>query len=180
MKLSLLQIVKEEVERYYSDTHMDDDQNVIDRYYAKNIGVVSKPEIEIDAELFGHITRQEDAALKTAIPVYKNPRNLNGFAKDARGVIMNNGDFYLGQTSNSVHDNLLRLLTKKGIIPPGIIAHYSVQYPEEFVAVTRNFGENGFSQSSAYEKFPPYYQGIFNIANKKQPFEFTFKEDNYF
>jgi hypothetical protein len=171
MKLSrILQLIKEELENWF-----DDEPSMADKYYEKNVmpqPTMPKSDVPIDAELVGYVDKSWTQQLKTPIPVYKNPKNLNGFGTEARGVLLNNGEFYLSISASAMHDNILDMLAEKGILPLGKTHYYATMYPEEFVAVQRNFNTNTFSQSSAYDEFPPYYEEIFRLASQKHPYKF--------
>lgn len=180
MKLSVLQIIKEEVENFFNTTQTNGQPSMADNYYDKFVGASTKqPEAtsqpKISGELIGQVDKQWDTPLEIPIPVYKNPINLMGFSNNARGILLNNGDLYLGQTYNALHDNILTLLAQKGIISYEKQLDYSTKLPEEFVAVIRTMHTNYFSDSSEYKysTFPEYYAEIFNLANQKQPFKFT-------
>ncbi len=167
----LLQIINEEVGNYFSDWQVEE-PGIADKYYEKNLGISKEADVSIDAELVGYINNENGKPLKRPIPVYKNPKNLNGFSNDARGVILNNGDFYLSQSHDSMHTGILKLLADHNIIPEQAIQHYSDLFPKEFVAVVRHYGKDEFLQSEAYDVFPNQYQRIFDLANQKQPFKF--------
>jgi hypothetical protein len=171
MKLNrVLQIIKEELEDFYD---YDKEQSMADKYLEKNTTVaIMNPNIKIDAEIIGYVDRGMSGKLKEPIPVYKNPKNLNGFSSNSRGVLLSNGDFCLAPLP-ILHDFILEMLGQKGIIPYGKVYDYNLEYPEEFIAVIRIGNTNKFGQSSAYNEFPEYYQEIFDLANKKQPFYFT-------
>ena len=171
MKLNrVLQIIKEELEDFYD---YDKEQSMADKYLEKNTTVATmSPNIKIDAEIVGYVDRGMSGKLKEPIPVYKNPKNLNGFSSNSRGVLLSNGDFCLAPLP-ILHDFILEMLGQKGIIPYGKVYDYNLEYPEEFIAVIRIGNTNKFGQSSAYGEFPEYYQEIFDLANKKQPFYFT-------
>ena len=171
MKLNrLLQIIKEELEDFYD---YDKEQSMADKYLEKNTTVATmSSNIKIEAEIVGYVDRGMSGKLKEPIPVYKNPKNLNGFSSNSRGVLLSNGDFCLAP-SPILHDFILEMLGQKGIIPYGKVYDYNLKFPEEFIAVIRIGNTNKFGQSTAYFKFPEYYQEIFDLANKKQPFEFV-------
>lgn len=171
---SILQIIKEEISNFYSDWETGDNSSIADKYYEKNLGISAKKpeESKIDGELIGYVTKLVNMPLKKPFSVYKNPKNLNGFENDARGVLLNIGDFYLATSRSALHDNMLDLLTEKGIIPYQSKFEYSTKYPEQFIAVQRALGSTTFAQSAAYDDFPQYYEEIFNMANKKQPYHF--------
>jgi hypothetical protein len=174
MKISrLLQIIKEEISNFTSDWSMNDEPSLADRYY-DNKGITTKePQQQntIDAELVGYVVKQWTKSI-APIPVYKNPRTLNGFTKECRGILLSTGDFYVGQSYNALHDNLLQMLADKGIVPLASIYNYDKNYPEQFVAVQRTFTTNNFGQSMAYDEFPPHYMEIFEIGTQKQPYTF--------
>ena len=179
MKLSILQIIKEEVEKFFNDTQPNGQPSMADNYYDKFVGTsTQKPQTtsqpKISGELIGYVDKQWNTPLEIPIPVYKNPTNLMGFSNSTRGILLNNGDLYLGLTYNAFHNNILELLSKKGIIPYNKLLNYNTILPKEFVAVTRVMHTNNFSDSSEYSgvPFPEYYTQIFNLANQKQSFKF--------
>ena len=171
MNQRLLQIINEELENFYD---YDQEQNMVDKYLEKytTVPATMSPNIKIDDEIVGYVFRSMSGKLKEPIPIYKNPKNLNGFSSNARGILLNNGDFCLAPTP-VLHDFLLETLGEKGVIPYGKAYDYNIEYPEEFIAVIRIGSANKFGQSSAYNEFPEYYQEIFDLANKIQPFEFV-------
>lgn len=175
MKKSLLQIIKEEISNFYSNSYIANEPSIADKYYEKNLGIMASTNYQqknqIDGEFVGYVTKQWKNPI-TPIPVYKNPKNLNDFTKEARGILLKNGDLFLAQSFNALHDNLLELLANKGVVPLASIYDYDKNYPEEFVAVQRTFTTNNFIQSMAYDEFPPHYQIIFDTGNKRQPYTF--------
>ncbi len=168
---SILQIINEEINDFYSDWRGDDEPSLVDKYYEKR-GIATPKQQVINAEPIGYVDKQWKTPI-TPIPVYKNPKNLDGFTKETRGILLNNGDFYVAQSYNALHDNLLQLLADRGVIPLATIYNYDKNYPEQFVAVQRTFHTNNFVQSMAYDEFPPYYEEIFEIGNQKQPYTFN-------
>lgn len=173
MKLSkIIQIIKEEISGFYNDWDMNDEPSIADRYYEKKLGITTLPKGKIDAEKVGYVTTMWGKKIDTPIPVYKNPKSLDGFEKYCRGVLLNNGDLYLANSDKTMHDDLLKMLAEKGLIPLGKTYNYSTEYPEEFVAVEKNF-DNSFTQSTAYNDFPIYYAQMFDDANRKHPYKFA-------
>jgi len=170
--LTVLQIINEEINTWFNDY----DQNTLDAYSDKFLGSQnsSQPtqQIQIDGELIGYVTKEWARQLPTPIPIYKNPKSLNGVGIGARGVLLNNGDFYLTPSANAMHDNILTVLSEKGIIPHAKAYQYYNNYPEEFIAVQRVFRTNTFSQSASYDKFPQHYEEIFRLGNQKHPYQF--------
>jgi hypothetical protein len=179
MKKSLLQIIREVVQDFYSDWSMNDEPSLADKYYEKQ-GIETRPtqqpqqqpQNQINAELVGYVDKQWDKPINPAIPVYKNPKTLDGFTKEARGILLNTGDLYLAQSYNALHDNILKMLADKGIVPLAATYNYDKNYPEQFVAVQRTFNTKNFAQSMAYDEFPQHYEEIFDVARQKQPYTF--------
>jgi hypothetical protein len=171
--LSILQIIKEEVQNFYSDWSMSDEPSIADKIYSRNHGIdtdeVQRP---INAELVGYVNKRADKPLNPPVPVYKNPKTLDGFTHDTRGILMSNGDLYLAQSYNALHDNILDLLAEKNIVSYASKFGYADNYPSNFVAVMRAGGSKTFGQSSAYDEFPMEYEEIFNNGEAKQPYGF--------
>jgi hypothetical protein len=168
--LSIIQLIREELEDFYD---YDKEQSMADKYYQTKVAVDPSPKGYIyNAELVGNVDKQYGRKLSEPVPIYKNPKNLQGFGNGARGVLLSNGDFYLAQSWEAMHDDLLDLLGEKNIIPYTTVYRYYHNYPEEYIAVQRQGSSNTFAQSTAYDDFPPYYEEIFKIGNQKQPFEF--------
>lgn len=171
--LSILRIIKEELENFYSDWGRNDEPSIADRIYSKNQGIETDvQEKPINAELIGYVNKQADRPLNPPVPVYKNPRNLDGFSHDTRGILMDNGDLYLAQNFKALHDNILDLLAEKGIVSYASKFGYSEHYPKNFVAVVRAGPSKTFGQSSAYDYFPNEYIEIFENGEEKQPYGF--------
>jgi hypothetical protein len=185
MNNRLIQIIREEIGRYggYTPDWQTDEPSMADKYYEKMLATQSAapktPETEVNAEKIGYVTKMWTKQLEVPIPIYKNPKNLQGFAPFARGVLLNNGDFYLATTDNAMHENMLEMLGQKGIIPSEKIYHYYSEFPEEFIAVQRASVANKFVPSTAYQYFPDVYEEIFYNANKKYPYKFmSFNKTN--
>jgi len=173
-KINQKKIINEEIRLLFEiyNTWDNDEPSIADKLYSK-IGISpSEPKkINIDAELIGFVDKLWDKPIEP-IPIYKNPKNLVGFNSNTRGILLNNGDLYLGQSPKALHENMLELLAKKNIIPFTSIKDYNYNYPNEFIAVVRIENTNNFGESTAYYFFPKHYLQIFNIANKKQPYIF--------
>lgn len=166
----LLQIIKEEVENWFND-----EPSIADTYYDKQLGISTpKPQEDqnINGELLGYVTERWNTPLEKAIPIYKNPKALNEFDNSVSGVLLNNGDLYVGLKKDAMHKNILELLAEKGIIPYNKIFYYDHDLPEEFITVYRTFNQNIFTQSYGYDEFPSYYQETFDIANNKHSYKF--------
>ena len=170
--IDIIELINEEIDKYYSDWTMDDEPSLADKMYQKKYGIETKQApVEINSELVGYVNKQATRPI-TPVGIYKNPRNLKGFGDDTRGILLNNGDLYLAQNYQPRHANILDLLSDKGIIPFASKFDYDKKYPPNFVAVVRAGNENTFGQSSAYDVFPNEYIEIFQNADLHQPFQF--------
>jgi hypothetical protein len=177
MNKRILQIIREEIADYggYTPDWANNEPSIADKYYEKMITTPSAPpaeDFEIDAEKFGYVTKMFDKELPKPVPVFKNPKNLNGFDAYARGILLSNGDFYLGKNDKAMHENILEILSEKGIVPKNKTYQYFREYPIEFIAVQRASTANKFVPSSAYDYTPDYYEKTFYMANEKYPYEF--------
>ena len=177
MKRSVFQVIKEEAQNFFSDWQMGDEPSIADKYYEKYHGIdTDNPDKEVgnvDAEVVGYVTTDwARRKLETAIPIYKNPKSLEGIGKTARGILLNNGDFYVAKTYYGAHEIILEELAKKGIVPQGLDTDYMHELPDEFIAVQRNGSTNVFVQSEAYREFPENYTEMFNNANRLHPYKF--------
>jgi hypothetical protein len=184
MKRSIFQIIKEEVENFFSDWQTSDEPSIADKYYEKYYGIdtdnPSKEVKNVTGDVIGYITTNWNGqAMEIPIPIYKNPRTLEGIGKTTRGILLNNGDLYLARTYYAAHEMILEVLSDKGIIPSSTQHKYGEELPKEFVAVQRNGTTNNFVESDVYHMyrkfFPQYYIDIFNRANAKHPFKFQYR-----
>jgi hypothetical protein len=170
--LKLIELIKEEIQDFYSDWQTE--PSIADKYYERRLGITADvPTPEIRAELVGYVDKQFDKPINKPIPVYKNPKSLEGFTSDTRGILLRTGDLYLAQSYNALHDNILDLLSEKNIVPYGAKYGYAENFPKEFVAVVRAGNTKTFGQSSAYDYFPNHYIEIFDTGEEKQPYGFT-------
>jgi len=177
MKRSIFQIIKEEVENFFSDWQTSDEPSIADKYYEKYYGIdadnPNKEVKDVAGDVVGYVTTDWGRRpLEVPIPIYKNPRTLEGIGKMTRGVLLNNGDFYVAKTYYAAHEIILEVLADKQIIPYQSQHDYQREFPNEYVAVQRNANTNTFVQSDAYREFPDKYLQIFNNANRVHPYKF--------
>jgi len=179
MNLSnLIRIINEEIQQWY-----DDEPSIADKYY-QNKGIITSPpkpqyqqnqKQKLSGELVGYVTKAWTTPLKQPVAIYKNPDNLIGFPNTARGVLVSDGNVYIGETEEALHYNILELLAKEGVIPyDSVVPNYGQTLPEEYITVVRMMGANRFTQSpDAYEEFPEYYIQMFELANTMHPYKFV-------
>lgn len=176
---NLLKLINEEVQNWFND-----EPSIADKYYQNNYGLNNQNNSNVDnnnisGELIGYLDKAWSSKLHKPIPVYKNPKNLRGFENYVKGILVENGDIYISLTNEGLHFNIIELLGKKNIIPNSSVVHnYGQQMPEQYITIIRK--GNGFTQSTAYDEFPYYYEAMFDLANQTQPYRFTITPfDNY-
>ena len=148
-----------------------------DVWYSKNIVTQpSKTDLNIHADDKVGIMMNNIRGVKLKNPVWiiKNPKTLKGIELETKGILLRNGDFYIMDSSlDTLHDDLVRFLLEKNILPPNTSENYPRDLPEEYVAVDRVSDGRFFLPSSLYEKIPTYYKEMFEMANKKgRPYRF--------
>lgn len=181
MKSKLNEIIADEIKRFLIEienmTNDDNDVNILDKYYEKNISnapQIKSQEQKIDGKLIGFVETLWGQKTQPS-PVYQNPKSLDGFDSMCRGVLTADENFYVARYKNAMHDDILEMLAEAGAIPYGKHINYSTNYPEEFVAVIRLGDGDEFHESSSYEKFPEYYQALFDAMNSKNlPYKFIY------
>ncbi len=170
----LINTIKEEIFRFLKEYNRDDEPSIADKWYEKKLGIRSKKisnEItDDDGELMGMIFyNTKGNKFKDHLYVFKNPRNINNFDYEVKGILLNNGDFYLMMGDiNMLHEDLIDFLIRKGILPSSVSKNYPNDYPEEYVAVERYGSSNIFIPSSLYWSFPKYYREMFDTQNSKR------------
>lgn len=174
-KDNIIKIIKEEIDRWF-----DDEPSLLDKYHEKRFGT-GRQEPQQDykqndasnGQLVGFLDKAWTQKLNNPIPVYKNPKNLNNFDINVRGVLLQNGDLFLGGTAEAMHWNILQLLLKLGYLDRNVsIVSYSTTMPEEFITVVRLGKSNNFSDGGSYNEFPIYYETMFDDANKLHSYKF--------
>lgn len=166
---SVKNIVKETIQKFLSEYYGDAEFSMADKAFMRRVG--RRPDVERrDApeseRVIGKITQDMTRkTLEKPVPIHKNPKNLKGFESNVRGVLVNNGDFYLAESSEVVHDQMLEIMAREGIIPFQSRFYYGERYPEEFIAVERVDNSNTFVPSVVYETIPNYYHEIIDVGN---------------
>ncbi len=119
--------------------------------------------------------------------IIKNPKSLENFGSNVRGVITKNGDLYLETYSNAIHHDIIKKLFEKGLIKTEFTKKWTRKTPEEngFLTVQRKGNTNtiavGESNKIVYdekmwEKLKPQFDSIIELAKQKNSnIEFTNK-----
>jgi hypothetical protein len=76
---------------------------------------------------------------QTGWQLIKNPQTLKNLGTSVRGVITLNGDFYCESFSNSIHQDILEILFKQGILSQKPSRNWGRKLPQEtgFLTVQR-------------------------------------------
>ena len=110
----------------------------------------------------------------------KNPSSLIYFGESVRGVIVENGDFYLELFSEVIHNDILKILFAKKIIKGNFRRNWTRKLPQEsgFLTVQRyrssNYMAIGESNNILYDDYYydeniKYYNEFLDKARKKCP-----------
>lgn len=108
----------------------------------------------------------------------KNPSNLDGYGANVRGIILSSGDFYLESSSETIHNDILKILYEKGILKVLPRKDWTSKLPEEtgFLTMQRFRDSNeiriGESNKLIYDEndrknLEPYYTKFLNAAKAK-------------
>lgn len=140
-------------------------EGVGDKYAEKKFGI--KDEIK-DFEDNFKVSNNEVIGLLNRWHIFKNPTNPKELYRNARGVIMKNGDMYFSDPRSSTHSILLKYLEKAGLVTYN--KRWNVEMPTQYLTVQRVGDTNeikvGESNLFGYPKETKYYQD----AQKYKPF----------
>ena len=174
--MNLLQLVSDEVLNFLAEYFDYDEESLLDKYHEKR-GFHSIPQkkVPVEGEYVGNVETSGRMKLDMPEPIYKNPKNLEGFPPMARGILLQNGDVYLNTGQKGLHDDILSFLAKKRIVPFGTTHDWTEKHPEEFVAIHRMGNSNIIAGSTSYNTFPhipDHYIEHFDNANSKHTYKF--------
>ncbi len=108
----------------------------------------------------------------------KNPSNLDGYGANVRGIILASGDFYLESGSETIHNDILKILYEKNILKVLPRKDWTSKLPEETGFLTmQRFRDSteiriGESNKLIYDdddrnKLEQYYMKFINAAKAK-------------
>jgi hypothetical protein len=110
--------------------------------------------------------------------IIKNPQDLKQFEKNVKGVIINSGDLFIEISATKIHNDILRVLQEKELIPQNIKKNWGNTLPSvtKFITVQRfkdtniiALGESNrllYAQSN-YRKYIEYYIPFLKRAKEK-------------
>ena len=169
--MKLNNIISEELIKFIKENYDSEQGSVLDRYFDRKYpsGTGEKPKEKISGEYVGLIFPYDPE--ERSYVCYKNPKTLDGFDPNCRGVLLEDGDLYVVDNKNLPHTAIIRFLAKRNIIPSGYDYNYSRALPEEFICVHRWGNTNNFALSTAYEEneveIPPHYLYVMDSASRK-------------
>jgi len=158
------------------------EEGVGDKYFEKVTGI--SPEISY---FHNQVRPGGEEMIKTAFSrIVKNPKSLDNIGPYVRGVIDKDGNLYLEEKSDTLHDFMLRELSTKGHfkyvedwdwkIPTEFITIHRIGDSKDFVVGESNLQmrpeELRFEMEDAptREEAKPYFQKFIDLANQKHPF----------
>ena len=167
--MDIIKIIREEYQRLYENNDWyNDEESLADKILNQKYGISTqgnKKEFdnrETSGKFIGNVNGD--------IPIYLNPKSLEGFDEYCRGVIMANGDLYMSKSFNTNHKYIFRLLSSKGILPVDYLNKYW-KTPEKFIAIERIKNTNNFVPSIAYEDDQlDVVNKFFQSVQSKHPF----------
>jgi hypothetical protein len=173
--------IKNIIKEWFADEY-DNEPRLSDKINIRR-GITKQNDVDksrkTDAILFDFIVPMvNNRVLKgEPIPLYKNPKTLMGIDMGARGVLLEDGTFFIAKTMYATHDDILKKLAEKKIISDGSRYEYWNNYPDEYVCVERVGLTKKFSPSTLYfdegDNFLDYvYDTHFTNARKAFGFDF--------
>lgn len=134
-------------------------EGVADKYASRHFGIPD-PEEEFNRDYA--IQKYGKPALKVKnVPIYKNPKSLDGFDKGVRGVVDKDGNLYLALIQEGIiHDNILDGLKSSNIISSGTRGWDDPEKFDQydFVTVQRIWGKNKFAIGESYALPKPKFE----------------------
>lgn len=125
----------------YNQNIIKDEDNDYDKEYAKK-------NLEIDQydDIFTMKSKYGSDYENKIYKIYKNPKSLDFINKDARGIILTNGDLYLSEEPKPIHHEILEYLSYIGIIDKKYKDRFGWYSPQKegFLAIQRIGLTNNF------------------------------------
>jgi len=121
-------------------------EGVADKYAAKKFGIPD-PDDEFEKDFQQHKASKVGniVANSNGVDIVKNPKSLKPFPANARGVIDQKGNLYLGVTAEDlIHTDMLAALKDKGIIKGKTKGWEDPKDMEDFITVQRLWVKNAF------------------------------------
>lgn len=172
----IINFVKEDDE-YYDNGNQG---GTLDRYFQNKYPQGSSSSRGIEPNIMGELIGYYGTE-KNKVNVYLNPYKFDGFDPNCRGILMENGDFYVVDNAGTWHDNIILFLEMKGMLVKGANINTNINYqynkPKEFICVHRQNDTNIFMMSTAYSEreIPDYYKETLIRGCKRKNVKFIAK-----
>jgi tRNA nucleotidyltransferase/poly(A) polymerase len=163
---SIDEYIKRKYKNLYLDTRTPDDFNDLDENL-ENEGVGDKyaeKRFGIDQE-FSNFDKQYGAYKNSAseeivyrdsrVTIIKNPKSLKHIGSNVRGVIDTDGNLYVEEEVAAIHEQLVRILSKLGLIKYD--GDWGRDIPKYFITVQRYYETNYFYLGESNEVLVPDY-----------------------
>lgn len=171
-------LINEEIKRIMKEFY-GEEESITDKWYEKRLGIYREKKREdddVDGEYVGSTNKDVlGKQYRKPIAIYKNPKRIKNIGYNARGVILENGDFFIAKSAEALHDDIIAFLIEKRFLPHTTDKNYTINMPKEYVCVERNRFDSVFTPAYFYVDFPSYYEKIFERANKIPGRNYAFK-----
>lgn len=144
--------------KYYKEDYMGNnaiEEGVGDKYFEKRTG--SKPEFNDFEQKYNEkkIKDNEENVVYSDenLTIIANPKSLKNIGRNVRGIIDNGGNLYVEAQSYTTHDELIKILSKKGLIKH--IDDWHLVLPTDFITVVRYGDTNKFFLGESNEMMMP-------------------------
>lgn len=164
-------------------------EGVGDTYAEKNFGI--EPEFADFEDKYNlaqtYKDRDKIVYNNGNIVIIKNPKSLENIGNSVRGIIDKNGNLYVEQNVKLIHNKLLKILDKLGLVK--YVPEWQFNIPSEFITVHRFYNKNLMmlgdsndmmipdeyrnnyqkSEYPSYEQVKPIFDKFMSNAKKVNP-----------
>jgi len=126
-------------------------EGVADKYASRLFGIPDEEE-EFNKQYLIQKYGKPAAKVKN-VPIYKNPKSLDGFDKGVRGIVTENGDLYLAFSQEGpIHQTIINALKSVGVITGKTGGWEDVDNFNEFdfITIQRVWGKEKFAIGESY------------------------------
>jgi hypothetical protein len=180
MSRSNKKILFERMKKLNPDFNYDVEEGIGDTYLEKKYGIPDEF-ADFDKKYTASKTKYDDITYQDDDwQIIKNPKNIGDLGKSVRGVITENGDLYIESYSRGIHNDILKILGEKGILPSVPKKNWTKFLPQQtgFLTVQRYkdspyiaIGESNklLYNEKDYNERIDYYREFLNRARSKMP-----------
>lgn len=172
--MNILSVINEEIHKFIKK------EGVGDKYLEKKYNIPDEFN-DFNKKYMGtKIDKNKVIVEKGDWKLIKNPESLENLDKSVRGVITKDGNLYVESYSEIIHNDILKILADKNIIPFVPKKDWGRKLPEEsgFLTVQRYkdspymaIGESNrlLYDEDDYNKYIEHYKPLLNKARAKNP-----------